>query len=322
MNFFHSGDLGDVIYALPAMRDLGGGTLYLESRPWTARMTPARANVLRALLESQFYIDKVFHGEPPKDAVNFSTFRNGGLFYGVSLVELQADWVKAKVDFTPWLVSPRSPKSHGRIVCHRSPRYHNPYFRWDLVGKHFGKQLIFVGMPEEVEALRREAGVDAEYLQTNDYAELAEIIRGAHLFIGNQSSPLALALGLGVACVQETCLWTPDCVFPRDNIRYVLDGGIAEWGIPAFIPPPDLDRGVTPPGGWQAVSRKTGERGVFKFHRQAVKYLSTCDGLDRACAEVEVDRQTVARCPWKAVRDSAYEIFGTARAAVDNAIKL
>src|SRR2546430_16669588 len=27
--FYHSGDLGDIIYALPAIRALGGGTLYL-----------------------------------------------------------------------------------------------------------------------------------------------------------------------------------------------------------------------------------------------------------------------------------------------------
>jgi hypothetical protein len=29
MEFFHSGDLGDVLYALPAMRSLGGGNLFL-----------------------------------------------------------------------------------------------------------------------------------------------------------------------------------------------------------------------------------------------------------------------------------------------------
>jgi hypothetical protein len=317
VNFFHSGDLGDVLYALPAIREMGGGTLYLESRPWTARMTPARVNVLRPLLEAQFYIDKVFHGEPPADAVNFSTFRNGGLIYGVNLAELQAKWVKVDPDFTPWLVASQSPKSRSRIVCHRSPRYHNPYFRWDLVGKHFGDALLFVGMPDEVAALRRETGVEAEHVVTRDYAELAEIIEGAHLFIGNQSSPMALAIGLGKTCVQETCLWTPDCLFPRENVRYIFDGGVDEWGIPSFVAPPDIDRNSTPAGGWQVVSKKTGERGVFKFYRQAVGYLKTRDGLDQTHAETEVDRQTAARCPWKVRRDSTYEIFGKARTAVD-----
>lgn len=324
MNYFHSGDLGDVLYALPAIRALGKGDLYLNSRPWTAKMTPERANVLRPLLESQDYIGKVIHGDAPKSeyVVNFSTFRNGGLIYGVSLMELQSDWVNANAEPEPWLKVAPSAKSRGRILCHRSPRYHNPYFRWDEIGEKFGTQLLFVGLPHEVEELRRVTKIHAEYAITQDYLELAKLIAGADLFIGNQSSPMALAIGLGVPFIQETCLWTPDCLYPRKNGFYCYDGGIPSLEIPRFIPPPDVDRNAMPSGGWQVVSKRTGERVTFNSHRLAMRHLKNYDRyLNDEDAAQEVDRQNAVRVPHLVRRDSAFQIFGKVKPLVDAASK-
>lgn len=320
MNYFHSGDLGDVIYALPSIRALGEGDLYLNSRPWTAKMTPERANVLRPLLEAQPYIGKVIHGDAPKDeyVVNFSTFRNGGIFYGINLLDHQSDWVNANAEPDPWLKVAPSAKSKGRIVCHRSPRYNNPYFRWDEIGKKFGTQMLFVGMPHEVEELRRITKVHAEYAITYDYLELARLIAGADLFIGNQSSPMALAIGLGVPFIQETCLWIPDCLYPRKGAFYCVDGGIPSLDIAPFQPPPDVDRHAMPPGGWQVISRRTGERVSFKSHKLATKHLKNYDRyLNDESAAQEVDRQNALRVPHLVRRNSAFEIFGKVKPLVD-----
>ena len=319
MKFFHSGDLGDVIYALPSMREMGGGEVYLNSRPWTAAMTSERAGVLRPLLEAQPYVGRVTHGDAPPGSVDFSTFRRGGLLYGVSLGELQSRWVAAKATFSPWLSAAKSPESAGRIVCHRSPRYHNPYFRWDEIGKKFGGRLLLVGMPQEVEALRGQLGFGAEHAPTKDYLALASLIAGADLFIGNQSSPMALAIGLGVPFVQETCLWTPDCLYIRTGCHYCYDGGIPAYGIPSFDPPPDIDRLMTPPGGWTAASPQTGEADSFKFHRRATRWLFAQGGFateDEAAREV--DRQNARRVPFLVRRDSGHEIFRKVREAVDS----
>jgi len=313
VNYFHSGDLGDVLYALPSIRELGVGDLYLNSRPWTAKMTEQRAAVLRPLLEAQDYVGQVFHGEAPADeyCVNFATFRNGGLFYGVTLMELQSDWVNANASPEPWLKVIPSVRASGRVVCHRSPRYHNPYFRWDLIGEAFGTKMLFVGMPHEVEELRRVTKVHAEYAITHDYLELAKVIAGADLFIGNQSSPMALAIGLGVPFIQETCLWTPDCLYPRKEGFYCYDGGISHFDIPAFSPPPDVDRNSLPPGGWQVISRRNGERVTFKSHRLATRHLYRLDRyLSEDEAGQEVDRQNALRVPKLVRRNSTFEIFG------------
>ena len=56
--FLHGGDLGDVIYALPAIRALGGGCLYLsEANYGREPLTAARRDVLVPLLER---IDPLF----------------------------------------------------------------------------------------------------------------------------------------------------------------------------------------------------------------------------------------------------------------------
>lgn len=313
MNYFHSGDLGDVLYALPSMRELGRGDLYLNSRPWTAKMTEARAAVLRPLLEAQDYVGQVIHGDAPagEHFVNFSTFRNGGIFFGLNLMEHQSEWVNANASPEPWLKVSPSARARGRVVCHRSPRYQNPYFRWDLIGEAFGTKMLFVGMPHEVEELRRVTKVHAEYEITQDYLELAKLIAGADLFIGNQSSPMALAIGLGVPFIQETCLWIPDCIYPRQDGVYCYDGGISQFEIPPFNPPPDVDRNALPPGGWQVISRRNGERVTFKSHRLATKHLYRTDRyLSEDEAAQEVDRQSALRIPHLVRRNSTFEIFG------------
>jgi hypothetical protein len=171
--------------------------------------------------------------------------------------------------------------------------------------------MLFVGLPHEVEELRRVTKVHAEYAITNDYLELAKLIAGADLFIGNQSSPMGLAIGLGVPFIQETCLWTPDCLYPRKDGTYCYDGGISHFEIPPFSPPPDVDRNALPPGGWQVISRSTGERVTLKSHRLATRHLYKTDRFfTETDAAVEVDRQNALRIPHLVRRNSTFEIFG------------
>ena len=80
--FLHGGDLGDVIYALPAIRALGGGCLYLsEANYGREPLTAARRDVLVPLLEQISYLQKidVHRGEPVDvDFANFRAFLRPG----------------------------------------------------------------------------------------------------------------------------------------------------------------------------------------------------------------------------------------------------
>jgi hypothetical protein len=60
--------------------------------------------------------------------------------------------------------------------------------------------------------------------------EAARVISGAKVFIGNQSCPMAITIGLGVNVIQES--WGPDanCLFERNNF-------LAVHGNSVKIPP-------------------------------------------------------------------------------------
>jgi hypothetical protein len=46
------------------------------------------------------------------------------------------------------------------------------------------------------------------------------------MFIGNQSSPNAIANALRAPSIVETCLYAFDCIYERDNTTYCHDGNL------------------------------------------------------------------------------------------------
>lgn len=261
--FSHSGDLGDIIYSLAVAERLGGGTFYFVDRPAiTKPFTPARMAAIKPLLEFQAYIHEVHCTEPQRPCSHdFVNFRAQGWVYGDSLVRRHARWlgVKDLDGSVPWLCAPEHSASKDRVVLHRSPRYQSKFFPWRAVGEFYGDRLLCVGFGEEVQALCKALGREVEHYEAEDYLDLASLIGSADLFIGNQSSPMALAIGLGAPFIQETCDWMPDCIYRRANAQYVYDGGVVLPGlgqgedctVEPFVPALQVDEFVSPPGGWR-----------------------------------------------------------------------
>jgi hypothetical protein len=67
------------------------------------------------------------------------------------------------------------------------------------------------------------------YVSTRDFLELARVIAGAKVFIGSQSSPMSIALGLGKNVIQDLLLEDQNCRFRRKNAMYPAD---ADFEIP------------------------------------------------------------------------------------------
>jgi hypothetical protein len=112
-----------------------------------------------------------------------------------------------------------SVRAAGRVVVARSNRYHNGLFPWERVRRVYGEKMLFVGLENEHELFERENG-QIEYAPTNDLLELAELIAGADMFIGNQSCPMWIAFGLGKRIIQETWLGGPNSCVPKANAIY------------------------------------------------------------------------------------------------------
>lgn len=228
MNVFsHSGDLGDVIAALPAIREMGGGDIVLcpSSGKDQGResLHGARYEAIKPLLLAQPYIHDVRWEKDPKNVTHDMRGFRVNYQLGESLLDWQARFLGIEASDAPWLTAVRSSVSIGRTVIARSLRYHNPGFPWHVIlNKH--RNVLFVGTEEEHKAFQVFAGRPIDYHPTKNLLELAEIIGGSHLFVGNQSCPFWIAAGLGVNLIQESWPHSPNSQIRRPNARYMIRG--------------------------------------------------------------------------------------------------
>lgn len=217
--FSHSGDIGDIIYALPAIRAQGGGELYLFDMPGrTAHgMTEAKVNRLRPLLELQPYITAV-HWSPSIADSSLNGFRDhlghAGTLTDAHLATQAWGWEARR---TAWL-EVDVPHCPYPVVFSRSPRYRNNRFPWHMIADTYRGQACFVGFPDEHEDFVRRYG-EVPLYRADDFLELARAIAGSKLFVGNQSSPLAVAHGLKHPLIMEISPGAAQhhCVFQRWN---------------------------------------------------------------------------------------------------------
>jgi len=226
--FKHSGNSGDIIYALPAMYAAAGGkkiqlALSLEGRakydqphPLGDRMLTAETvAMLQPLLEAQEPIQSCAVYANQEIDLDFDLFRKlpidahrGDLAhwyfwtFGVS-----GDLSK------PWLKAESNPEFGDSIVIARSQRYNQPAIDYGFLKKY--KNLVFVGVREEFDIMRAKLP-DLQYAAVENFYQLASVIAGSKLFIGNQSFPFALAEGLKAKRLLEVYHRCPN-VMPCGN---------------------------------------------------------------------------------------------------------
>ena len=214
--FRHGGHMGDMIYGLPAIRAAGGGTLVMHAHP-RGKFNQQQCDLIRPLLVAQSYIDDVVF-DNRRDGFDLNGNRYGPSRQNIAERHLKIVGHPVSLKNQPWLIAPE-PKKVARVVFHRSPRYHNDKFPWKRVFEKYGKDAVMVGLPFEHEQFCREVG-RVPYLPTKDYLELANVLAGCELFVGNQSSPYAVAEGMKINTIQEVCPRIANCIFDRSNAVY------------------------------------------------------------------------------------------------------
>jgi len=234
----HAGDAGDIIYACATMRALAKhwkDQVELVIHPAPAinyvrsPATPESVDKLAPLIAAQPYVGFVRYSEEP-EGTRLDTWRMWWpqiAGYGITLcaAHLLEHRIDPRCMHQPWLTVP-DPKPIAPVVIHRSARYHNPNFPWKVVLEKYGHDAVMVGLPDEHQAFVDEFGF-VNYQPTDNFLQLARVIAGAKLFIGNQSSPYAIAEGLKMNTIQETWIGEgrecgdANCVFPRGNALYV-----------------------------------------------------------------------------------------------------
>ena len=272
LTYAMSGDLGDIIYSLRTCHQLNDpdSTYYLVDRPFTKPWNKARIDALVPLMEAQPYIGRVWYDEPKEPLTHsFIDFRCG-LPYSVSLADIHAAWVGVTLNpYTPWLFVEKSDEMAGKVIVHKSPRYANGKFPWRALADKYGDRMVAVGLPDELNVIRQATGRDIPYRETSSYLELAQLMAGCELFIGNQSSPCAIALGLGIPTVQETTIKQPDCIFPRANAYFGYASDVVIDGVRyGNIGSGYINKDILPPRGWIVYTE-----GGKRFHSSSLNTI-------------------------------------------------
>jgi len=248
MIYRHSGTFGDLIYSLSVVKKMGGGTfaVHLENiekcvaqygyRPdevdpaHKGRLKIRDFDLLRPLLARQSYIDQVTVWLGDHD-VDLDRFR-GVLFRGFEGNYVEAYYRTFNLPFTTdvynetWLEA--DAKRVAPVVINRTFRYRCPAGTgtWQslLEQANITQNGVFVGNKDEHEDFEKSTGFSVQYYAVQNFKELADVIAGADLFMGNQSAAFSIAMGLGKSSVLETIKIKPlannECYFPRPNCQY------------------------------------------------------------------------------------------------------
>lgn len=212
--FSHGGDMGDVIYSLPTVRALGGGTLYLCPIPITRMpFTEENTEGLLSLLRAQPYIEHAEFCENPEHVnYNLDLFRQQP--YGnLADCHLQPWGLPLDEKDSRWLTAP-NPTKTTRIVVNFTARYRTD-FPWETVVKNYGSGITFIGSAPEHVAFCALFG-EVAYRATPTLLDVANVIEGCDLFIGSQSMPAAIAEGLKHNSIQA--VWGRTNIFNRPNL--------------------------------------------------------------------------------------------------------
>jgi hypothetical protein len=222
LNFNHSGNAGDIIYALPTIKKIHElvqvpVSLYLRpNQPLKVShannhplgnvmlndkviemLTPlinpqAYINYCGPLTNQQVDIDLDFFraGIVPQDKGNIAHWC--GYITGVN-PELWKKWLHVK---------PNSAFT-AEVIIARSERYRNTLIDYSFLKKY--SKLKFIGVEAEFKNIRQYIP-HIEWVQVTDFLEMAEIIAGCKFFIGNQSFPFSIAEALKVPRILEVSL--------------------------------------------------------------------------------------------------------------------
>lgn len=238
INFRHGGNAGDTIYSLPSIKYIceknnAKAILYLnlnvpsgftESQHplGNVMLNQTMYDMLYPLLKQQDYIQDVqIYDEKLVNNIDYDLdlFRSECKNLGAGNISM---WYSlAYPELTPNLQMPSialPPLNNDYILVNRTSRYNNYFIDYSILKNY--DNVYFVGVESEFKALQIH-NQNIKHYKVNDFLELAQLIAGCKLFIGNQSMAFAIAEQLKVKRILEQYILAPN-VIPQGGEYFIF----------------------------------------------------------------------------------------------------
>ena len=233
ISFLHSGHLGDVINALPVLKELSKKSkcnLYLQKEKNLEAdavnykhkgdkiyMTDRMVNMILPLLKNQDYINQVEIFNNQKIDIDLDLFRKIPMNFNLDEVRWYFHLTGVHVDLSKqYLFADEHKLIKKKIVIMRSTRRKNTFINYKFL-RDFD-EVLFLGLQNEYDDLKKEIP-NLNFYDCKNFLEAAEIIKSSKFFIGNSSFGFTIAEGLKVPRVMESYPDFP-VIYPNGGLGY------------------------------------------------------------------------------------------------------
>lgn len=242
ISFKHSCNVGDLIAALPGIRQVcqdlkqkaviyqelnvranyyEGATHPVTNNGEQVCMNELMFDMVKPLILSQPYVEdfRVFNDQ--KIIVNLDVIRDQVdekakfCFANVPAGMIQSWLMLAYPDMAtdlskPWLDVEANSLLKDKGILNYTERYRNPKMEYYFL-KKYQDALVFAGTEKEHAIFCSQWKLDIPYLKVDDFLDLAQSMKGALFMAGNQSANWNIANAMGVPRILEMCYFAPNC---------------------------------------------------------------------------------------------------------------
>ena len=215
LTFLHSGHLGDLIYALPVIKELAKDhechfyiqankimpVEYFKHPSGSVFIDDRMLNLFLPLMKKQKFIHKAEKYNHQEIDINFDLFWELPVNIHFNYPRWYFHIAGIQVDLTdPYMDVEPHEKVKNKIVIHRTFRHRNQFINYKFLENY--NDLVFVGTKDEYEDLKRDVK-NLEIYDCKDYLDMARVIKSCKFFIGNQSVAYPMAEALKVPRILE-----------------------------------------------------------------------------------------------------------------------
>ncbi|SDD39622.1 hypothetical protein [Pedobacter soli] len=251
LNIVHSGNAGDIIYALPTIKAITKlisepVNLYLlidqphnlhplYTHPLgNVTLNKKMAEMLIPLILEQDYINGCSIYQNEEIHLKLDLFRKLPIWLDKGNIIKWYAYTTGVVPTVnePWIRVIANQKFSKEIVLARSTRYRNPHISYDFLKQY--PNITFLGVESEFQDMQKELP-HIKFQPVNDFKQMAQVIAGSAFFIGNQSFPYSIAEALKIPRILETSFETPNVIPDGENGHDFYLQAHFEWTVKKLV---------------------------------------------------------------------------------------